>query len=173
MAQRLKEVDVVLVGMGWTGAIFAKELAEAGHSVVGLERGRMQDTVPDWQAPGMHDELRYGVRLDMMIDTSRETLSFRNRPEERALPMRQLGSFLPGRAWAGRGCTGTDRPGASCRVTSVRRATPSSYGREIFLSDELTVQDWGITYEELEPYYDILREAWRDRRHRRQCERRA
>ena len=28
MATKLKEVDVVIVGLGWTGGILAKELAE-------------------------------------------------------------------------------------------------------------------------------------------------
>ena len=39
MAKKLKEVDIVLVGMGWTGSIMARELTKAGLSVVGLERG--------------------------------------------------------------------------------------------------------------------------------------
>ena len=39
MATRLKEVDVVIVGLGWTGGILAKELTEAGMKVVALERG--------------------------------------------------------------------------------------------------------------------------------------
>jgi choline dehydrogenase-like flavoprotein len=40
MATRLKEVDAVMVGMGWTGAILARELSKAGLSVVGIERAR-------------------------------------------------------------------------------------------------------------------------------------
>lgn len=36
MATRLKPVDVVLVGMGFTGAILARELGEEGLSIVGL-----------------------------------------------------------------------------------------------------------------------------------------
>src|SRR3546814_4553521 len=51
--------DVVLVGVGWTGGILAKGLAEAGYAVVGLERGRFRQTVPDFQSPAMHDELAY------------------------------------------------------------------------------------------------------------------
>ena len=39
MTTKLKEVDVVIVGLGWTGGILAKELAEAGLKVVALERG--------------------------------------------------------------------------------------------------------------------------------------
>jgi gluconate 2-dehydrogenase alpha chain len=156
MAQRLKEVDVVLVGMGWTGAIFAKELTDAGHTVVGLERGRMHDTVPDWQAPGMHDELRYGVRLDMMIDPSRETLSFRNRPDERALPIRHLGSFLPGTDVGG---AGVHWNGQTYRFLPsdfrLRSHYTERYGRDV-LSPDLTVQDWGVTYDELEPHFDMF-----------------
>ena len=39
MATKLKEVDAVIVGLGWTGGILAKELTEAGLKVVALERG--------------------------------------------------------------------------------------------------------------------------------------
>ena len=43
MATRLKDVDAVMVGMGWTGAILAREFTKAGLSVVGLERGSGPD----------------------------------------------------------------------------------------------------------------------------------
>ena len=36
MATKLKDVDAVMVGMGWTGAIMARELTKAGLTVVGL-----------------------------------------------------------------------------------------------------------------------------------------
>ena len=39
MVTRLKEVDAVTVGLGWTGAIMARELTKAGLNVVSLERG--------------------------------------------------------------------------------------------------------------------------------------
>lgn len=156
MAERLKPVDVVLVGMGWTGAIFAKELAEAGHSVVGLERGRMRDTVPDFQAPGMHDELQYAVRWGLMQDVSKETMTFRNRPDQTALPMRQLGSFLPGTDVGG---AGIHWNGQTFRFLPtdflLRSHYTAKYGRD-FIDPALTVQDWGITYDELEPYYDLF-----------------
>ena len=35
MATRLKEVDAVMVGMGWTGSIMARELTKAGLTVSG------------------------------------------------------------------------------------------------------------------------------------------
>ena len=154
MAVRMKPVDVVLVGMGWTGAIFAKELAEAGLKVVGLERGRMHDTVPDWQAPAMHDELKYAVRWGQMVDVQKETLTFRNRADQTALPMRQLGSFLPGTDVGG---AGVHWNGQTFRFLPsdflLRSHHERKYGKRLF-DEDLTVQDWGVTYEELEPFYD-------------------
>jgi len=38
MPQTLKEVDVVVIGVGFAGSILAKELAASGLKVVGLER---------------------------------------------------------------------------------------------------------------------------------------
>jgi gluconate 2-dehydrogenase alpha chain len=51
MATRLPEVDVVIVGLGWTGGILAKELGETGLSIVALERGKPRDTNPDFMMP--------------------------------------------------------------------------------------------------------------------------
>ena len=39
MATKLKAADIVIVGLGWTGGILAKELADTGLSIVVLERG--------------------------------------------------------------------------------------------------------------------------------------
>jgi choline dehydrogenase-like flavoprotein len=64
--------------------------------VVGLERGVWRDTVPDFQSPAMHDELRYAVRGDLFQNMAIEAMTFRHRPDQEALPMRSLGSFLPG-----------------------------------------------------------------------------
>ena len=61
MATKLKEVDVVIVGLGWTGGILAKELAEAGLKVVALERGDVRSTDKDFAVPNVRDELRYVV----------------------------------------------------------------------------------------------------------------
>ncbi|MGF6289921.1 choline dehydrogenase-like flavoprotein [Paraburkholderia youngii] len=46
MIQKKPHVDAVVVGFGWTGAILAKELTEAGLKVVALERGEYRDTYP-------------------------------------------------------------------------------------------------------------------------------
>jgi gluconate 2-dehydrogenase alpha chain len=68
MAERLKSVDVVTIGVGLTGSIAALELVRAGLRVVGIERGAVRETVPDFQSPAIHDELRFAVRKGLMQD---------------------------------------------------------------------------------------------------------
>ena len=62
MATRLKPVDVVLVGFGWTASILGQELTEAGLQVVAIERGKYRDTDPDFATTHIQDELKYAVR---------------------------------------------------------------------------------------------------------------
>ena len=101
MATRLKEVDAVMVGMGWTGSIMARELTKAGLHVVGLERG--EDITPreHFALPNVRDELKYSQRLELIQDPALETVTFRHRTSESALPMRRMGSFLPGNTVGG------------------------------------------------------------------------
>src|SRR5215213_151274 len=96
MATRMPEVDAVLLGVGLVGTMLGRELAKAGLKVVGLERGEPRSTVPDFQGPQMHDELRYSIRKALMQDTAKETLTFRNNSSQTALPIRRWASFLPG-----------------------------------------------------------------------------
>jgi choline dehydrogenase-like flavoprotein len=48
MPKTMKSVDAVLIGVGWTGGILARELTKAGLNVVGLERGEFRNTNPDF-----------------------------------------------------------------------------------------------------------------------------
>src|SRR5476649_19540 len=154
MTTKLKEVDVVIVGLGWTGGILAKELTEAGMKVVALERGAPRTSENDYSLPNIRDELRYVVRHDLMQNTARDTLTVRNSPQQEALPMRRLGSFLPGEVVGG---SGVHWSGHTWRWTDmefkVRSRYEERYGRK-FIPEDMTIQDCGITYAELEPYYD-------------------
>ena len=154
MATRLKPVDVVTVGVGLTGTILAKELADAGLKVVGIERGRWRDTDPDFAMPGAHDELKYARNKELMQDLSKETITFRNSAGETALPMRQLGSFLPGE---GVGGAAVHWGGLTWRFLpwdfETRSQTLARYGAKQ-VSEECTMQDWGVGYAELEPHFD-------------------
>jgi gluconate 2-dehydrogenase alpha chain len=91
MATRLKEVDAIMVGMGWTGAIMARELSKAGLTVVGLERGQDRTPGEDFILPGVRDEMKYAQRLELMSDNSIDTITFRNAAAETALPIRRWG----------------------------------------------------------------------------------
>jgi len=154
MARTLPSVDVVLVGVGWTGGILARELSGAGMNVVGLERGEPRTTRETFAFPYLHDELRYAHRAELMQDLSRETITFRNDSTQTARPMRQYGSFMPG---TGVGGAGVHWNGTTWRFLpydfEMRSQTVERYG-ERGLPDGSLVQDWGVTYDELEPYFD-------------------
>lgn len=154
MAKKLKPVDVVTIGVGWTAGILAKEMATSGLKVVGLERGGNRNTVPDFMVPHIHDELRYAVRYDFMQDPSRETITFRNSRSQTARPMRRLGSFLPGE---GVGGAGIHWNGQHYRFLpwdfETRSRIIARYGKDA-LPEDCTVQDWGVTYDDLESYFD-------------------
>ncbi len=154
MATKLKDVDVVVVGLGWTGGILSKELAQAGLKVVALERGNHLNPANDFAVPNIRDELRYVVRHELMQNAARDTLTIRNNVSQEALPMRRLGSFLPGE---GVGGSATHWSGHTWRWTDMefkaRSMYEERYGKS-FIPGDMTIQDWGITYSELEPYYD-------------------
>ncbi|WP_138754942.1 GMC family oxidoreductase [Paenibacillus sinopodophylli] len=151
MAKTLPKTDVVIVGVGWAGGIVAAELTKKGLNVVGLERGKERKTEDYFM---VHDELRYGLRYEIMQDLSKETITFRSKERIRALPMRQYGSFLIG---DGLGGAGVHWNGQTYRFLpydfEIRSKTIEKYGKNK-IPAEMTIQDWGITYDEIEPYYD-------------------
>jgi gluconate 2-dehydrogenase alpha chain len=154
MATRLKEVDAVMVGMGWTGAILARELTKAGLSVVGLERGQDRTPGENFTLPSVRDELRYAARLELMQDNSTDTITFRNGSAETALPIRRFGAFLPGE---GVGGSGIHWGALHWRFLPsdfrIKSHLTERYGKTA-IPEDMTIQDWPISYEELEPHYD-------------------
>ncbi|TCS36276.1 gluconate 2-dehydrogenase alpha chain [Paucimonas lemoignei] len=154
MATKLPEVDVVLLGVGLVGTIMGRELTRAGLKVVGLERGEPRFTVPDFQGPQIHDELRYSVRKALMQDNTKEAMTFRNQANQTALPIRRWGSFLPG---TGLGGSAVHWNGQSFRFQDhdfkMRSNTTQRYGKN-FLPEDVTIQDWGVSSQDLEPFFD-------------------
>jgi gluconate 2-dehydrogenase alpha chain len=151
--KKFKEVDVVLVGGGWTGGILGKEFSEAGMTVVCLERGGPH-TPDDYTVPRMRDELAVGQRMSMMVNTTDTTETIRNDAKETALPYRRLGSYLMG---TGVGGASTHWNGHTWRWNDndfkIRSNYEGKYGKK-YVPADMTIQDWGITYDELEKYYD-------------------
>lgn len=153
-ATRLPRTDAVLLGVGLVGTILGRELTRAGLQVVGIERGEPRFTVPDFQGPQMHDELKYSVRKALVQDSSRETVTFRNRADQVALPMRRFESFLPG---SGLGGAAVHWNGQTYRFqdTDLRMRTriEERYGKR-FPDGDLLIQDWGVGAADLEPHFD-------------------
>ncbi|HVN19722.1 MAG TPA: GMC family oxidoreductase [Dongiaceae bacterium] len=149
--KNLPAVDAVIVGGGWTGLLMAKELgARSGLTVAVLERGKSRESA---DYPGTMDELDYAIRTHMMQDLSQETVTIRHDSTQRALPMRQYGSFLPG---TGVGGAGEHWNGITPRFLpdsfELLSRTIERYGAKRLPADH-SIQDWGVTYDEMEAYY--------------------
>lgn len=145
-------VDVVTVGAGWTAAILAWKLTAAGQRVVSIEQGPVRWTNPHFEHN--HDHLRYSRRKAMMINLATESWTWRPNPRETALPIRQYGAFHPGQGLGGAGIHW---------AAEYWRFYPAnfryrSHHIERYGEDKLplgnTIQDWPLTYEDLEPYWD-------------------
>ena len=148
--QQLKPVDVVIAGGGFVGLTMAKEIASrTSLSVVVLERGQPRK-LADYAA-GM-DELDYALRFRMMQNLSEETATHRHSTRDNAVPIRQYGSFNPG---TGVGGAGEHWGGISYRFypEQFQLATFLREKRGGKLPENVAVQDWGFTYQELEHDY--------------------
>ena len=160
MAIKKDKVDAVIVGFGWTGAILGQELTDAGLNVVALERGAMRDTPTDAQYPKVIDELEYSVRGKLFQELARETVTIRHTPDDLAVPYRQNGSFLLGN---GVGGAGFHWNGMHYRILpeelKLRSHYEERYGKK-FIPEGMTIQDFGVTYEELEPHFDFAEKVF-------------
>src|SRR5262245_59683473 len=154
MASVNKPVDVVIVGFGWTGAIMAIELAQAGLNIVALERGKDANTVPTWSYPKVVDEIAQSARNGLLQNLSKTTVTVRHSNFDRAVPYRQIGSFKPGEGVGG-ACIHWS--GVHSRIMPeelrLKAHVTERYGAG-FIPDEMQLQDWGVTYDELEPHFD-------------------
>lgn len=154
MTQKLPANDVVIIGLGWTGSILAEALTRAGQRVVAIERGPWRDTATDFPPSYAQDELRYHIRHDLFLRPAQETMTIRLNASQMALPWRTWGSFMPPN---GVGGAGVHWNAETWRFLpsdfQLRSHLTQRYGAK-FLPEDMTIQDWGVTYDEIEPYYD-------------------
>src|SRR5581483_10684343 len=154
MARMLPPKDVAIVGLGWTGSILAWELAQEGLDIVAIERGPWRDTPSNFSPADAPDELRYRIRHELFLRPAQMSLTFRNNVDQTALPVRAWGAFMLGNGVGGGGLHWNAETWRFLPTDfTLRWHLTQRYG-ESFLPQDTTIQDWGITYDELEPHYD-------------------
>ena len=89
----------------------------------------------------------------MMQNIADETITHRHSTRASAVPVRQYGSFLPGPASAARANTGTAQPGDFFPPLHPAHSFDQETRSRQASAADLAVQDWGVTYDELEPHY--------------------
>jgi gluconate 2-dehydrogenase alpha chain len=154
MAGQVPSKDVVIIGLGWTGSILAQELTEAGLDVIALERGAWRNTGTDFPPNQMQDELRYRIRHELFLRPAQTTFTFRNKLDQSALPIRTWGAFMPPNGVGGGGVHWNAETWRFLPSDFVLKThLTQRYGAR-FLPADMTIQDWGVSYDELEPHYD-------------------
>ena len=154
MSRRLPRKDVVIVGFGWTGAIMANELTDEGLEVIAFERGPWRDAPTDFPPGYMQDELRYRIRHELFLRPDQLTFTFRNKMDQTALPIRSWGAFMPPNGVGGGGVHWNAEMWRFLPSDFVLKTHLTERYGAAFLPPDMTIQDWGVTYDELEPLYD-------------------
>ena len=152
--RRLPHKDVAIVGLGWTGSIMAHGLAEAGLDVIAIERGPWRDTATDYPPTYAPDELRYHIRHELFLQPAQMTFTFRNSIDQEALPIREWGAFMLGTGVGGGGVHWNAETWRFLPSDFVLKTHLTERYGASFIPEGMTIQDWGITFAEIEPYYD-------------------
>lgn len=135
------EVDFVVVGSGAAGGVLAKELAEAGFSIVVLEQG------PYRRAHEFrHDELGVWFNLEELGSPQDHPQTFRRTEREEASVRQGSPPLLFRRGVGGSSVHFTANYWRFHEIDFVERSRLGPIEGTGFA-------DWPITYAELEPYY--------------------
>jgi len=149
VATRLRDADVVIVGLGAVGGIAALPLAQAGLDVIGLEAGNWltkRDFAPDELRNNYRGWPQSAQKANQEIPTHRATASSPPFPRLTIHPMMNAVGGTSLHYWA-----------QSWRLNpwdfKVVGETRRRYGASRIPAGS-TVEDWPFGYDELEPYYD-------------------
>ena len=154
-----KHADVVIVGVGAAGAIMARELTEAGFTVLGIDKGPYYHSDDFWLK---FDELRYSVRGGLSPTMDTDPVTWRANAQSKAqicpwavgpLPLNPL--WLPPSIGVGGGsihwaCWSWRQ----LREDFYQRSTWIERYGEKMLPEGSRIVDWPISYDDLEPHYD-------------------
>jgi choline dehydrogenase-like flavoprotein len=135
------DIDFVIVGSGAAGGVIARELSQAGFSVVVLEQGPRLGS-GDFE----HDELKYAYLSGITNDPVTSPQTFREDPAAVALQSSRGNSLVYARIVGG----------SSAHFTAnYWRFHESDFNERSLLGGipGTGFADWPISYEELEPYY--------------------
>ena len=121
-----EKVDVVIVGAGASGSVYASVLAKAGKKVVLLEQG------PDWQISDLISSEFWGRR----VKPAGAPFLLEGKNPVSATPARPAG------AWAG---------AALHYFANFPRCLPNDYKIK---SEHNRALDWPISYQDVAPFYD-------------------
>ena len=154
MAKKLPHKDAVIIGLGWTGSILGYELADAGLDVVAIERGPWRDPAVSFPISYAQDELRYRIQHELFLRPAQMAVTFRNNTSETALPVRHWGAFMLGNGVGGAGLHWNAETWRFLPSDFVLRTHLTQRYGEKFLPDDMTIQDWGVTWDDIEPHYD-------------------
>jgi gluconate 2-dehydrogenase alpha chain len=152
VAINLKPVDVAVVGLGAAGGVAVLPLTRAGLRVNAIEAGGWLDPRKDFHTDEIHNNVR------MLVTTApkarREIPTFRTSPNDRARPSASGRTMMNAV-----GGTTTHYDGNSWRFApwdfKIRTETTRRYGAAA-LPKVSTVEDWPLTYDDLEPFYDTV-----------------
>ena len=145
---------MVIIGLGWTGSILAHELTDEGLDVIAIERGPWRDAPTSFPTTYDQDELRYRIRHDLFLRPDQLTFTFRNKMNEQALPIRSWGAFMPPNGVGGGGVHWNAETWRFLPSDFVLKTHLTQRYGASFLPEDMTIQDWGVTYDDLEPHYD-------------------
>lgn len=152
----MPKTDVVVVGLGWTGSIMSKELTDAGLNVVALERGEHRATSEAASYPSVADELAYVQRFKLFQRMKNNTVTIRYDVDDTAVPYRELGSFYLGTDVGGCGFHWNGMTWRALREDlKIRTMYSDKYGSD-FIPKEMTIQDYPVSYEDLEPHFTMF-----------------
>ena len=141
----------MIIGLGWTGSILAQELTDEGLDVVAIERGPWRDAPTDFPTSYAQDEFRYRFRHELFVgrrrprDLRNKWTAARCRSAVGARSCRGTASAVAGVHWNGETWRFLPTDFVPDHLTQRYGASPPR---------DMTIQDWGVTYDELEPHYD-------------------
>jgi choline dehydrogenase-like flavoprotein len=148
-------VDAIIIGSGPGGSTVAEVLTRAGWSVVIMEKGRNHLLDPDdLTKPATdysNDEIKFTARHFLGPDPLVEPRAFRRSAAEGEHTHVGEVNSIPSTVGGG----GTHADGKVPRFREEDFALRSTYGPQ----PDAHVDDWPLTYDELEPYYVEVEKA--------------